>query len=145
MKCNTIHKKLIFYLDGELPQQEMEDIKNHLSECKECALFAEELKKTQAILTSEKSIEPNPFFYTRLKARMEAEESVNYTPSWQPAWVKVLQPAVFSIILIAGVYFGSKIGKPAPMNIAVATFSDENVIPYLNEMDTEPIEAFLME
>ena len=145
MKCNTIHKKLIFYLDGELPPQEMENIKNHLSECDECAAFAEELVKTQAILTAEKSIEPNPFFYTRLKAKMEAEETVDYAPRWQSVWVKLVQPAVFSILLIAGVYFGSKIGKPAPMNIAIATFSDQDIIPYLNEMDTEPIEAFLME
>ena len=76
---------------------------------------------------------------------MEAEDSVNYTPSWQPSWLKLLQPAVFSILLIAGVYFGSKIGKPLPVNIAIATFSDQDIIPYLNEMDTEPIEAFLME
>lgn len=145
MKCNTIHKKLIFYLDGELSPKEMEDIKNHLSECKACAAFAEELKKTQAILNAEKSNELNPFFYTRLKAKMEAEESVNYTPRWQSAWVRILQPAAFSILLIAGIYFGSKIGKPAPMNMAVAAFSDQDVIPYLNEMDTEPIEAFLME
>jgi anti-sigma factor RsiW len=145
MKCNTIHKKLIFYLDGELSPKEMQDIKNHLSECQECVSFAEELKKMQAILTAEKSVEPNPFFYTRLKAKMEAEESVHYTPGWQPVWVKVLQPAVFTVLLIAGVYFGSKIGKPAPVNIAVAAFSDQDVIPYLNEMDTEPIEAFLME
>lgn len=145
MKCDTIHKKLIFYLDGELPPQEMEDIKNHLSECKECVAFAEELQKTQAILTAEKSVEPNTFFYTRLKAKMEAEETVNYAPRWQQAWVKVLQPAMFSILLVAGVYFGSKIGKPEPINVAVANFADEQVIPYLNEMDTEPIEAFLME
>jgi anti-sigma factor RsiW len=145
MKCNTIHKKLIFYLDGELPPQEMEFIKNHLAECKVCASFAEELQKTQAILTTEKSFEPNPFFYTRLKAKMEAEETVDYAPRWQSVWVKLVQPAVFSILLIAGVYFGSKIGKPAPMNIAITTFSDQNIIPYLNEMDTEPIEAFLME
>ena len=145
MKCNTIHKKLIFYFDSELPPQEMEEIKTHLPECKECAAFAEELKKTLAIIPVEKTIESNPFFYTRLKAKLEAEESVEKTPAWRPAWVKILQPALFSIILIVGVYFGSKIGKPAPLNMAVATYYDEGSIPYLNEMNNEPIEAFLME
>jgi len=144
MECKTIHKKLIFYLDGELPSQEMEEIKTHLSECRDCALFAEELKKMQEILTAEKSIEPNPFFYTRLKTKMEAAELANQTQTWQAVWVKFLQPALFSILLLAGVYFGSKIGKPEPLNVAVAAYSEEN-IPYLNEMDSEPIESFLME
>lgn len=144
MECKTIHNKLIFYLDGELPLQEMEDIKKHLSECRECALFAGELKKMQDILTAEKSTEPNPFFYTRLKAKMEAAEAENQIHTWQNTWTRILQPVLFSILLIAGVYFGSKIGKPEPLNVAVAAYSEEN-IPYLNEMDSEPIESFLME
>lgn len=145
MKCNTIRKKLIFYLDGELPPQEMKDIKNHLSECIECAAFVKELAKTQAVLKVEKSVEANPFFYTRLKAKMESEALANSTRLRQPVWVKVLQPVVFSVLLIAGVYLGSRIGTPAPINLSVSAFSDQNVIPYLNEMDSEPIEAYLME
>jgi len=56
-----------------------------------------------------------------------------------------LQPAFFSILLLAGIYTGVKIGQPANVTISTEVISDQDVIPYLNEMETETIEAFLIE
>lgn len=145
MKCKTLHKKIIFFLDGELPVAEMAQMKIHLSECSDCAAFAEEMRRTLEVLTSEKSLEVNPFFYTRLKAKMENRASIQNELFRRPVFVKILQPTFFSLLLIAGIYTGIKIGQPSSVNSGSAIYAEYEIIPYLNEMETEAIEIFLIE
>lgn len=144
MKCKELHNKLIFFLEGDLPEREMEQVKVHLSGCPDCKLFAEELNKTLNVLETEKSPAVNPFFYTRLKAKMEAQAESS-EKAGSPFFVRVFQPALFSLLLFAGIYSGIKIGQRAEDQLYVSNSATEQVIPYLNEMDAEPIEAFLME
>jgi anti-sigma factor RsiW len=143
MQCKKLHKKLIFFLEGDLPGHEMEQVKQHLAECDECAAFASEMSKTLTILQEEKSPEVNPFFYTRLKARLESQTEKPAQFIRNPFVARVLQPAFFSLLLLAGIYTGVKIGQPA--DTGASYFQQEQVVPYLNEMEAEPIEAFLME
>lgn len=145
MKCSTLHKNIIFFLEGELPAKEMEQMQTHLATCPNCKAFAEDLKKTLGIITEEKSPRVNPFFYTRLKARMESESEKETVSFWQPVLVKVVQPAFFTILLLAGIYGGFKIATPVQTNMASTVYADNEIIPYLNEMQSEPLEDFLME
>ncbi|NQU86836.1 MAG: zf-HC2 domain-containing protein [Mariniphaga sp.] len=145
MKCKTLHKKLIFFLEEELDVKEMELVKIHLSECSDCASFIEEMKKTLGVLEAERSPAINPFFYTRLKAKLENQESKQKQVFWRPALVRILQPAVFSILLMVGIYTGIKIGQPASTKQYTATLMQNQEIPYLNEMEGESIETSLME
>ena len=144
MKCKAIHKKLIFYLDGELPQEEMEQVRQHILTCQLCAAFAGEMEKTMGIIEQEKVTEENPFFYTRIKARLVNEREELDELEKRPVWLKVLQPAFFSVILLFGIYGGFKIAQPQKIHLANNELQEE-VIPYLNEMETEPLETFLME
>ncbi len=145
MKCKTIHSKIIFYLDGELALDEMEQIKLHLSQCNDCAAFAGELSKSMAILESEKSPKINPFFYTRLKAKLENQESGQNEIYRRPVLIRILQPAFFSILLFVGIYGGIKIGQPANSTATSGIYAEQDLIPYLDEMKNETIETFLME
>ena len=145
MHCKTLHRKMIFYIDGELPIPEMEKIKVHLDECSDCAAFYEEMKKTLDVFTAEKQRDINPFFYTRLKARMENQTAIQPVFQQNGIWAKVLQPAFFTVLLLAGIYSGIKIGQPATTENSSAIYSAQEIIPYLNEMKSETIEAFLME
>lgn len=145
MKCKTLHKKLIFFLEGDLSEKEAREIKLHLNECADCAAFAEDMQKTLGIIQVEKSPQVNPFFYTRLKARMENKETREKQPIGFSVWEKVLQPAFFSLLLLAGIYIGIKIGQPANTKSNQSIFAETELIPFLNEMKAEPIENFLME
>jgi anti-sigma factor RsiW len=145
MKCKTLHKKIIFYFDGELPATEMEQIKAHLLGCSDCVAFAKEMRKTFEVITSEKSPAVNPFFYTRLKAKMENRTSIQNELFRRPAFAKILQPVFFSLLLIAGIYTGIKIGQPVTVSSGSAIYAEQQIIPYLNEMETEAIETFLIE
>lgn len=143
MNCKTIHKQLIFFVEKDLPISEMKAIQGHLDSCKECALFAEELQKTLGVIETEKVNEINPFFYTRVKSRLENRE--NSTSLARPLVVRILQPVAFSIVLILSVYGGIKLGQPHKAEMASIVLNEQQMVPYVNEMDAEPIEAFLME
>lgn len=145
MKCKTLHKKIIFFLEGELPEKEMDLVKTHLSECNTCASFAIEMKKTLGILEAEKYPVVNPFFYTQLKAKLENQESEQQLILKRPVLLRVLQPAVFSVLLIIGIYAGVKIGQPSSFQPISAPSTGQDIVSYLNEMDSETIEGFLME
>ena len=133
---------MIFYLEASLHQEELQAIGKHLQECEGCKNFAEEVQKTLALIDYEKEIPINPYFYTRLKSRMEIKREEKI--SGFPFFMRVLQPVVFSFLLIAGVYSGYKIGR-SPFNSSSLIKSDMEMVPFLNEMADEPIESFLMD
>lgn len=141
MKCKTVHNKLIFFLEKELPEAEMKAVQEHLAGCTDCALFAEDMKKTLSILELDKTPELNPFFYTRVKARLEQTST---RMVGRPVLVRVLQPVAFSIILLLGIYAGIKIGDTSSTRQNALT-AEQDMIPYWNDLDGEPIENFLME
>ncbi|WP_340111534.1 zf-HC2 domain-containing protein [Maribellus mangrovi] len=144
MKCKDVQSKLIFFLDEELPIKEMQAVQEHLNDCTDCALFAEDMKKTLSILETEKTPELNPFFYTRVKAKMENRETERVI-NRRPVLVRVLQPVAFSIVLLIGIYAGIKLGASGSAKTSNTVLAQQEMIPYWNGLDAEPIETFLME
>ncbi len=143
MACKTIHNKIIFYLEQELPAVEMLQVKQHLETCRECALFAAELQTTLGIIAGERVGENDPYFYTRLKARMENRAAQSKRIPMVLA--RIVQPLAFLMVLFIGIYGGIKLGQ-TPKNSSPRTHnSEQQMVPYFNEMKAEPIEAFLME
>ena len=145
MNCKTLHTKIIFFLEGELPAWEMEEVKIHLERCPDCDVFADEMKKTLTVLQNDKLQNVNPFFYTRVKARLENQAEENVAVRRNPVLVRILQPALFSLLLLGGIYAGVKIGQPTKINSDNSVYTENEMIPYLNEMEAETIENFLME
>jgi hypothetical protein len=145
MKCSGLHKKLIFYAEGSLSENEMAQIRSHLMECHECESFLKELKLTLGIMEMEKTMESNPFFYTRVNAKLENGSMETIKTGWNAALVRILQPTIFSLLLLSGVYGGIKIGQPSGYSGREKTLSEQELLPLLNEMNAEPIESFLME
>ncbi|NCB09032.1 MAG: hypothetical protein EOM73_12815 [Bacteroidia bacterium] len=76
---------------------------------------------------------------------MENQAAIQPVFQQNRIWAKVLQPAFFTVLLLAGIYSGIKIGQPVTAKNSSATYSAQEMIPYLNEMKSETIEAFLME
>lgn len=145
MKCKAIHKKLIFFLENDLPEKEMETIRIHLAGCKECAAFAEYIRKTLGVLNRERKPSVNPFFYTRLKVRLENQAINNIPVAVASVRARILQPVFFILLLLLGVYAGIKIGQPVKSDFNKIYFAEQEIFPYLYEMAGEPIETFLME
>lgn len=139
MKTKCIHKDLIFYLDNELSVEKKTAVEKHLEECADCRSFLAFLKDGMLIIDNEKNPKVSPFFFTRLSARLEEKQFYQT----QSQWVRLAQPAFFSLVLLAGIYGGLKLGSNAssPKVNQQATSS----IQMLNDFAAEPIESFLLD
>ena len=139
MKTNCIHNDLIFYLDNELSVEKKIAVEKHLLECYDCQSFLAFLQQEMQVIDKEKNPEASPFFYTRLSARLE-EKTERQT---QRQWIRLAQPAFFSIILLLGIYGGLKLGSEAssPKEIQQSISS----VHMLNDFAAEPIESFLLD
>jgi len=138
MKTKCIHKDLIFYLDNELSVEKRTVVEKHLEECADCRDFLVFLQDGIQVIEKEKNQEVTPFFYTRLSARLEDKQEYQT----QSQWVRLAQPAFFSLLLVIGIYGGLKLGSNAssPKVQQQAT----NSIQMLDDFEAEPIESFLL-
>jgi len=139
MNHKSIHKDLIFYLDNELSVEKRTAVEKHLEECADCRGFLAFLKEGIQIIDKEKNPEVSPFFYTRLCARLD-EKPEHQT---QSQWARLAQPAFFSLVLLAGIYGGLKLGSNAS-TIKVNQPATSSV-QMLNDFAAEPIESFLLD
>jgi anti-sigma factor RsiW len=139
MKHESIHKDLIFYLDNELSVEKRTAVEKHLEECADCRGFLAFLKEGIQIIDKEKNPEVSPFFYTRLSARLDEKPDRQV----QSQWARLAQPAFFSLVLLAGIYGGMKLGSNASSpKVNQPTTSS---IQMLNDFADEPIESFLLD
>jgi hypothetical protein len=138
MKNKCIHNDLIFYIDNELPVEKRTAVEKQLEECADCRSFLAFLKDGMQVIEKEKNPEVSPFFYTRLSGRLEEKAEYHV----QNQWIRLAQPAFFSLLLVAGIYGGLKLGSDAssPKSNQHATTG----IQMLNDFDAEPVESFLL-
>lgn len=138
MKTKCIHKDLIFYLDDELSVEKRTAVEKHLEECIDCRNFLAFLRESMQAIEKEKKPEVSPYFYTRLNARLD--EIPLYRAQRQ--WVRLAQPAFFSLILLSGIYGGLKLGSNASSTKVNQPVSSS--VQMLNDFEAEPIESFLL-
>ncbi len=140
MNCRKCQSKLVYYLEGTLAENRRAEIEAHLRECTPCAGFAVYLGESLELMGTESKMEPMPFLYTRIKAKMEKSAGIPATP---PLQVR-LQPLFFSILLIVAIYSGVKMGSHFT-TAGKEDYITDNLAPILNELGSERLEMFLMD
>lgn len=113
-------------------------MKTHLEDCAECREYLEVIRKGLSIINEEKNPEVNPFFYSSLKAKMEnrAEQKIPVRAR------RILQPVLFSLVLLVGIGFGIMMG--AKMGKAPAQQESYQMYSF-NELSSEPIENYFLD
>jgi predicted anti-sigma-YlaC factor YlaD len=139
MKCRNIQKDLIFYSDKELLVDRNTTVRNHLENCVSCRGYLAFLESELSIISEEKNKETTPFFYTRLSARLEVDRESGTHRSW--SWL--LQPALFTLVLLLGIYGGIQIGENASSTIK--NLNAQSAIQIFKDFESEPIELFLLD
>jgi hypothetical protein len=78
MNCHDVNAKLADLLFEETPEtliakDNSDALHAHLAECQPCSAQLAELRATMALLDAWEAPEPNPYFLTRLNARLDEE------------------------------------------------------------------------
>lgn len=139
MKTKCIHKDLIFYLDNELPEEKMIAVEKHLKTCADCQGFLAFLQTGLQIIADEKKTDPSPYLYTRLSARLDEQPPLKQ----QGIWIRIAQPAFFSLLLLAGIYGGLRVGSSASQGLINP--EPTGALQLMNDFEAEPIESFLLD
>lgn len=109
MKCNKIHKNLIFYIDGELSPDITKEIQEHLMLCGKCKKLYEKMAGAWNV-SNEGRIPYQPFFYTRVKQGLE--NSREKKQAMLKRYGKVIfQPVIYFIVLGLGIFIGIQLGQ----------------------------------
>ena len=108
--CELLQKDLFAYLEQELPPDRIQHLDHHISECAECNRILVEFRSMIALMDEQKTIEPRPFAETRImqgiKSRMEKQQK-----SASSVFIRILQPAFFSVGVAAALAIGFFIGS----------------------------------
>lgn len=128
MNCHDVNAKLADLLFEEKPEtliakDESNAVHAHLAECQSCSAQLAELRATMALLDAWEAPEPNPYFLTRLNARLDEEREA--------------APASWYEKLRARLVYGSRLGlRPvAAMALSVMVLIGGGAYLGLNSSD----------
>jgi len=139
MNCRDVEKMLSAYSDGESPSETKALIDSHVRSCESCRRLLEETRALSKALDVLPAAKASPFFYTRLKSRIQAGERVQRTP-WTE---RLLIPASAAAIALLGFWLGTVAGgngdaakqENSSLNAAAST-------SYLDTFDSVPSASF---
>lgn len=132
MTCDFVQEELVAYHDGELPEQEQEQIGAHLKTCAECSREEAQLARIAHLLTTLERVTPSPDFAATFWKRLEQERANTIPPSialvqehplrrwWREmretmeAWQVAPALAAVASLLIFFAYFFTIPPTPAP-------------------------------
>ncbi|MCB2196269.1 MAG: zf-HC2 domain-containing protein [Bacteroidetes bacterium] len=152
MNCKQIHKLLPDYLDQNLSEERSILVRTHIESCKDCAMLYNKMQQSLNFLKPTSEISEQPFYFTRLKQRMENTMETKTSILSLRISKKVLQPLIYLSSLVIAVYIGILIGSNSSMpnqftglNSQEQKYIEEFVeYNYLNDLEIEPIETLFL-
>jgi hypothetical protein len=99
MNCTAVRNLLSRKIDNELSEFESASLDSHLSNCASCSREYRILSLPNRIAQAIPPLEPSPFFYSRLRTKLEGE--VEKAAGWQAIFglAKQVIPALAGITL----------------------------------------------
>ena len=139
MKCRNINRELLDYADGKLDETRRLVVENHMTSCKSCQEFTDKLRESLKTIEEEKSVEFDPYMFTRTMATIDTMERRNHLivkrRIWQPAMVAVF----LFLIVLAGIHIGRDYKYQQAMTNDYAT-----EVFFLNDIHNNSYEALLV-
>lgn len=75
MTCELVQEELVAYRDGELSEQDREQIASHLQTCVKCAREEAQLTRIEQLLATMERLTPSPDFAATFWKRLEQERA----------------------------------------------------------------------
>jgi predicted anti-sigma-YlaC factor YlaD len=137
-ECKKVEKNLIDLIESKLPEVLKVEIEDHLRSCLKCArLFRQFSLSWEAIAKKERK-SPSASFWPALVERIQAAERPQLVRYRILAGVKnSLRPAIITLILLAGVFFGYYLGQ-VPQGVEEPAFGKEYFEEYFEAFEDFP-------
>jgi predicted anti-sigma-YlaC factor YlaD len=130
MTCNDMNSKMpdLVFESEQMDAEVNSEIQAHLAGCEDCREQVRELRATMSLLDSWEAPEPNPYFLTRLNARLDEEREA--------------APASWFEKLRARLVYGSRLGlRPvAAMALTVVVLVGGGAYLGLNDWDQPAVQ-----
>lgn len=141
MNCDGCKIKTMDYFEGSLSEADRKEYEAHLEECAICRGFAAYVSELLKSVSRSGINKVDPYFFARLKARMENRAGQNER---KREITGVVRPLFYSFLLAASIVAGIVIGSYGSFTGATEPRA-EHMVPWMNEMRNEPIENFFMD
>jgi anti-sigma factor RsiW len=139
MKCNKPNSDLFSYAEGLLSEEEASAVAKHLEGCESCRKLYEQITGVLSVIDEQKAVAENPFFFTRVEARMLRPEPV------QIFAVRRLVPTMVALLFFAGgVFAGINIGGLYGNDSESSQALVYETKQFLDDFNGEPIEAYII-
>ena len=104
MRCSDIQEKLSAYLDNELVEKELQEIKEHLASCERCRISLASLERTVTELKSLEQVEPPAWLSKKVMAQIrEQHEKAGLVQRLRSFWQISVPVGAFATILVVGI------------------------------------------
>ncbi len=116
MNCKEVENNLIFFIEGNLPENKQVDFNNHLNSCDNCKVLYQKLKADLLVIENDKITEPNPFLYSRIIENLKQVESK------EPSVLRLntkgfyVQVAAYAAGIILAIFLGIGLGADFDSN-----------------------------
>lgn len=134
MKEKHIIEVLDNGLISSLSEIELNDVRDHAKECESCRCAYEAARVSMLVVRSraQSTIEPSPFFQTRVLAALREQQAVESVPAilrlWRSTRALVSSMAVTTAALAVLSFFIAAPATPAPEQQTASVFSADSVI-----------------
>lgn len=147
MNHRHVRHQLVLYLDGDLSDQDMTRVRDHLDQCLRCRRYFESFASVWH--QAPDRVAPPPFLWTRVEARIrESERPEPLLTDVIRHFALLVRPAVMLLTLIAGVLIGAYLGNlpvSTPDNrdeqMAIRNSEDVFDVAYLESFNDMPPES----
>jgi len=108
MRCTSVKKMLIEYIDEDLSQEQNTSIKKHLKECPDCKKLLEDFKKIANSAGKLEKHSPPKETWSKIEARINAGQNESFTPDLERrSWLSLpgfryAAAAAGIVLIIAG-------------------------------------------
>jgi anti-sigma factor RsiW len=106
MSCKEIENSIWDYIEGSLDQVQANHTASHIKDCPHCASLEKGIRESLQLIEQAKKTEADPFFYSRLEARME-QDSRKQMPKRIYAVRYAMAASIAFLAIVGGGLFGS--------------------------------------
>ncbi|NOY58454.1 MAG: hypothetical protein GXO75_05920 [Calditrichaeota bacterium] len=112
MKHKEIQKKLLRYIEAELPPDERAEVQLHLERCEQCRKDVQSLSGAWNLSQSIKQVQPSPFLWNKISAQLGGKTQKGGLVNKVRVFIRqTARPALTAAIVMLGLFIGIKLGN----------------------------------